>query len=186
MGRSVKDYISKSINERKAHIDNGDEDFYIVKTSFKTNHEIIRTMSKKFTFDIAEGAHIFKPINIETVSFKRKPYVSASLDLFDIVRNLPKKAYILFKYIINNINYDSNKIVLTTKDIAFIIEDDTQPVISKAINDLIRAKLIEKVNDPMNKNTYAINHNEIFKGNFTDFIYKYRKIYGEYDENRNA
>lgn len=178
MPRSIKDVINKTISERKFNIENGDIDFVIVPTNFKTNNEAVKVMSKKFTIDISEGAHVFKSVNIETVSFKRKQYISASLDLFDVVRNLTKKGYLLFKYILDNIDYDSNRIDLPTKLIGEIIGSDICQIKSNALRELINNKLIEKVDTTISKHMYAINIQEYFKGNFTDFIYRYRQKYG--------
>ena len=178
MRKSIADYIAKKNNEYKAHI-LYDENFYIKATTFATNNKEQEYEVMRYIKDITEdGKPIYKKKVTTTIGFKRKPYLIASNDLFDIIRSLPKQAYLLFKYIIDNINYDNNYIVLTTNDIKNILKTTYQPVASKAINDLISAGLIAKCADKEEKNTYCINHQEFFKGNFTNFIINHNKIYG--------
>lgn len=189
MPRSIKDVINKAIAERKFNIAVNDENFTIVPTKFKTDNILMRTTSKRFTFDIAEGAHSMKPINVETAYFKRKEYVSASIDLFDVVRKLTKKGYLLFKYILDNIDYDSNRIDLPTEVIGTVIDSDNCQIKSNALRELINKNLIEKVDTTISKHIYAINIQEFFKGNFTDFIYKYKQKYnsnGEFGNRQDA
>lgn len=186
MPRSIKDAINKAIAERKFNTEHDDIDFFIVPTNFKTNNRMVRVASKKFTFDITEGTHVLKPVNIESITFKRKDYVSASIDLFDIIRSLTKKGYLLFKYILDNIEYDSNRIDLTSEIIGKAISNDNTQIKSNALRELINNNLIEKVDTTLSKHIYAINVQEFFKGNFTDFIYRYRNKYGERNNRKNA
>lgn len=186
MPRSIKNAINKAIAERKFNIEHDDINFFIVPTNFKTNNQMIKVASRKFTFDITEGTHILRPIDIESVTFKRKSYISASLDLFDIIRGLTKKGYLLFKYVLDNIEYDSNRIDLTSEIIGKAIGNDNTQIKSNALRELINNNLIEKVDTTLSKHTYAINVQEFFKGNFTDFIYRYRNKYGKCNNRKNA
>lgn len=177
MGRSIKDIVNRTINERKINIEHNDCGFLIVPTNFKTDNKIVMATTKKFTFDLSEGSNKIKEVCTETACYKRKPYVTASIDLFDIVRDLTKKGYLLFKYIIDNINYDSNRIDLDSDTIGRVINSNVKQVKSNALHELINKHLIEKVDTTINKHIYAINIQEVFKGNFTDFIYKYNNKY---------
>lgn len=185
MRRSVADYIDKKKKEYEAHI-LYDKEFLIKPTSFVTNNKEQSYENMSYIKDISEdGVPVYKKKTITGIGFARKPYIVSSNNLFDIVRSLPKQAYILFKYIIDNLDYNKNYIILTTEDIKNILNTKYQPVASKAINDLIDAKLICKCVDKTEKNTYCINHQEYFKGNFTNFIINHNKIYGVVNEQYN-
>ena len=179
MPRSIKDRINKVLNEQRFNKEHGDDNFLIVKTNFKTDNKMERGTSKRFVFDFAEGIHNIKPVTVDTIYFKRKPYVFASNDLFDVVRSLTKRGYLLFKYIIDNIDYDSNRIDLDSYVISEAIGSDDAQIRSNALRELINKNIIEKVDTSLSKHIYAINIQEVFKGNFNDWLFKYREKYGE-------
>ena len=178
MRRSVTNYIAKKKKEYDAHL-LYDSNFLIKSTPFNTNNKEQLYENMNYIKDISEeGTPIYNKHITEGIGFARKPYLVTSNNLFDIIRNLPKQAYILFKYIIDNLDYNKNYIVLTNNDIKEILNTKYQPIASKALHDLIDAKVIAKCTDEYEKNTYVINHQEFFKGNFTNFIINHNKIYG--------
>lgn len=180
MNKDIADYISYY----KLHY-GYDKEFLVNATQFPIDTELVKTDFMSIVKDIGEeGVPVVKPKSLSGYTYRRKPYLTASFDLFDIIRSLPKKAYILFKYIIENIELSSNHITLTTEEIETAIGCNVQPVVSKAINDLIRAGLICKSTEPNTKNVYCINHQEYFKGAYSSFIYKYSKIYNNTNKDK--
>lgn len=178
MRRSIRDYINKKTEEIKAHYEY-DINFCIKPTSFKTNNREQDYEVMVYEKDITEdGTPIYNSNSIKTVSFKRNKYITATNDLFDVIKDLPRASYKIFKYIIDNIDYNYNHIKLSTEDIKRIIGTKYQSAASKAIGDLIKSNIICKCPDKTEKDIYCINHNKYFKGNFTNFIIKYNKIYG--------
>lgn len=178
MPRSIKDIIARKIEDNKLHINNGDENFSISKTIFKTNNSISEYETMVMQRDISDEGWIVKPKIISGLSYNRKPYLTSSLDLFDIIRSLSKKAYILFVYIIKNIDVNSNRIIITPKELMNIINEKYYNNANKVLNELIKNKIIAHSANDLDKNTFVINHNEFFKGNFAKFIYTHNKIYG--------
>lgn len=177
MPRSIKDRINKSVEENKRHIAYGDYDFIIAKTTFPVKNSLSEYETMILQKDITEDGWVVRPKFINGLGYNRKPYISASLDLFDIIRGLSKKAYILFVYIIRNINMHSNKIILSPKDIADIIDEKHYSNVNKIVNELIKSNIICRSDNEIERNVFAINHNEYFKGNFTKFINMYNNIY---------
>lgn len=189
MKRSIADYIAIKKRDYSLHLQY-DENFCIKPTTFNTANDEMEYETSKFVRDITEEGHpVYKKQVITSVGFRRKNYLMSSNDLFDTVRKLPNQAYILFRYIIDNIDYDNNYIILSTQDIKNILNTKYQSVASKAINDLIYEDIIRKCKDTNEKNCYVINHQNFFKGNFTNFIISHNKIYGvisKEEEEKNA
>lgn len=184
MRRSIADYVNKKKRDFEAHL-KYDKDFHIKPTKFRTDnveqeYEYM-TYIKEY---VEEGKPVYKKSTKTGLGFKRKKYLNASIDIFDVIRKLPNQAYILFKYIIKNINYDDNYIKLTTNDIKNILKTTYQPVASKAINDLIHANLICRCAYKEDRDIFCINHQEYFKGNFTNFIINHNNIYGVVDREK--
>lgn len=102
--------------------------------------------------------------------------------MLDILKGLSKKAYIFFKHIVDNIPINNNYIILTTENIKNIINEKYDCNIYTILHELINKNIIAKSDDFDNKNKYVICHNLFFKGNYNQFIYKYNKIYGEFND----
>ena len=114
---------------------------------------------------------------LDGYSYNRDKYFTASMDYDYAIRNLSKKAFILFEYIKNNIDYGSNYIVLNTDTIGEIIDEKHKANIYARIKELIDNNLIARSHSATNKNTYVINHNLFFIGSYNKFVNDYNHIY---------
>lgn len=196
--RSIKKAVGAVIKENKAHFI-FDKELCVLRTIFTRHNKITKYENKMLVGDITEGGVPISDIgevdpktmkllikNVDCIGFSRDPYLTSANELFDVVRKLSKRAYSIFKYIIDNIDFNHNYIVLTTKDIGEIINSTNKCTISNYLNELIKANLIAKANSCLVNDAYTINHNLFFKGSYNNFIYKYNKIYGECDDRKNA
>lgn len=172
MRRGINNFTEEEIKARIKY----DGDFYIGKTTFKVVYSMSDYDAMLCVEDPQDSGKVILN-GVRAKGYRRKAYLTTSNDLFDIIRRLSKKAYILFKYIIDEVTPNSNKIKISTKDIAQIINSNDQPVISKTLNELIKAGLIHKAIDGDYKDVYIINHNEFYKGSYNNFIYKYGRLY---------
>lgn len=71
----------------------------------------------------------------------------------------------------------SNKIIFSPKDIADIIDEKHYSNVNKIVNELIKSNIICRSDNEIERNVFAINHNEYFKGDFIKFINMYNNIY---------
>lgn len=156
-----------------------DKELDIVKTN---KFEVVTSMHDSYAhmlfIDPNEGSEIITESKV-CKSYNRKPFISISNDFIITLCSLHTKAIKLFKYIIDNIEYGSNHIELDTDTILKVIEGKYQPEASKAINELISKNIVAKSKEY--KNCYVINHNEFFKGNYNNFMFKYNKLFNSKD-----
>lgn len=134
------------------------------------------------THDVTDGGIEVKHKIIEVSSYNWPNYISLSIGMLDILKGLSKKAYIFFKHIVDNIPINNNYIILTTENIKNIINEKYDCNVYTILHELINKNIIAKSDDFDNKNKYVICHNLFFKGNYNQFIYKYNKIYGEFND----
>ena len=103
-------------------------------------------------------------------------YAQISLNCLDIIDELADNPNLIrfIKYIAANIDYDSNKIVLSSanEDIIKIIKVSNN--FSRYIDKLEEYNIIARTNK---RGVYVVNHNMIFKGTYTTFVDDYMKIY---------
>lgn len=166
---------NKNIAIRKNKID---EDILIESTIFSINNNLENVEMQYI--DAADESIKYVPAKI----YNRGKYFTASNDYDEIIHNLSKKAFILFKYIKNNILFNSNYIVLTSDKVGQIIDEKYKTNIYKYIKELIDANIIAKSPNAENKFTYTINHNLFFMGSYSRFINKYISVYGKQCSNR--
>lgn len=122
---------------------------------------------------------------LDEYSYNRDKYFIASMDYDYAIRNLSKKAFILFEYIKNNIAYGSNYIILDIDTIGEIIDEKHKANIYTRIKELIDNNLIARSRNATNKNTYVINHNLFFIGSYNKFINDYNKVYTKTESIKN-
>ncbi len=165
--RTIENY---NIAVKKNTIDN---DILIESTVFKIN----RTMTnvEMQYIDAADEAVKYIPAKV----YDRHSYFTASDDYDEIIHGLSKKAFMLFRYIKQNIIINSNYIILTHDLVGEIINEPHKSNIYKYIKELIDKKIIAKSPNAVNQFTYTINHNLFFKGSYSRFINKYINVYGE-------
>lgn len=178
MRRSIKDRLDAVKNETKRHVENGDKDFLIAKTTFKIDY----TMSENDIYVIAKDGVDYDSIcrkSIPAMNYRRRPFITTGIELFDAIIGLPKKSLILLGYIIKELKNGGNKIILEPKKVSEVIDEKYYTNTNKYINKLVEAKLIDKAPDSLERHLYVINHNTFFKGSFNKFIDSYNRIYGE-------
>lgn len=175
MARKVKTDNTIRINTAKY-----DKWLLIEHTDFEINNKF----KKAIMFTIADAADD-EVEYIERDIYSRSNYFTATDDYDDIIHNLSKKGYILFKHIKSILRPNSNYVVLNTEDVKSVINDKYNQNASKYIQELINANLIAKCKNARQKNTYTINHNLFFKGSYNKFIHTYNKIYNDNDNKLN-
>lgn len=98
--------------------------------------------------------------------------------LFDyIVKNkYSKLELMIIHYIINKLNANSNIITIDYEDVATVF-NVTESAIKNAFTDLLSYdnNFIAKTNVPK---TFIYDHNVIFKGKLSDFVNRYKTLYG--------
>ena len=99
--------------------------------------------------------------------------------LFDyILKNrYSKMELMLIHYIINKLKVNSNVITIDYADAAKVF-NTTENVIKQSFTDLLsyETNFISKTNVPK---TFIYDHNVIFKGKLSDFVNRYKTLYGD-------
>lgn len=163
-----------------------DKDCLIRATTFPINNKIVQVDSDILDYDPTDGAEEVKISSSRFITYDKKRFATIDVDIFEKIHDLSPKAFKLFKYIISNIPRNSNNIVLNTNIILLAIGAKYQSEASNALTELIKSKIVAKSTDVECKQTYTINHNLYFRGNYNRFIFNYNKIYGESDDTKNA
>lgn len=157
----AKAYINAGIEERKKKVNKILPSPFFYEPEFK-DIEILKDDIKKMK--------IFKGF------YMKSQYVQISINCLDIIDELADNPNIIrfIKYIANNIEFESNKIVLssTNADILKIIKAGNN--FSRYIDKLEKYHIIARTNK---RGVYVVNHNMIFKGTYTTFVDDYMKIY---------
>lgn len=157
----AKAYINAGVEERKKKVAKILPSPFFHEPEFK-DIEILKDDIKKMK--------VFKGFYIKS------GYTQISLNCLDIIDELADNPTIvrLIKYIAVNIEYDSNKIILSSSDENIIKIIKAPNNFSRYIDKLQEYNIIARTNK---RGIYVVNHNMIFKGTYTTFIDDYMKIY---------
>ena len=161
----TKAYIDANIKECKRKIDKILPSPFFHEPEFK-DIEILKDDIKRMK--------VFKGFYVKT------GYAQISYNCLDIIDELADNPNLirLIKYIASNIEYDSNKIVLSSSDKNIIKIIKAGNNLSRYINKLEEHNIIARTNK---RSVYVVNHNMIFKGTYTTFVDDYMKIYPNVD-----
>ncbi|AXH74484.1 MAG: hypothetical protein KNU04_gp05 [crAssphage sp. isolate ctbg_1] len=163
-----------------------DKDFFIRATKFPIKSKIVKVEGSVLDYDPSDGMDVVKMTSSNFMTYDKRDFVSVNRTLFKYINKLSPKGFALFEYIIDNIPRHANHIKLNTDIILSVIKSKHQPDASKALNELINIGIIGKSTDIECKQTYTINHNLYFNGNYNRFIFNYNKIYGKSNDIKNA
>lgn len=156
-----KAYINAGIQECKKKIDKILPSPFFYEPEFK-DMEILKDDIKRMK--VFRGFYV------------KSGYTQISFNCLSIIDKLADNPNLirLIGYIATNIDYDSNKIVLSSndKDIIRIIKVSNN--FSRYIDKLEEFNIIARTNK---RGVYVVNHNMIFKGTYTTFVDDYLKIY---------
>lgn len=115
--------------------------------------------------------------NINKLGIKGRNYVSVAMEVLDKERYFNEAALHLFNYICRNLSYMSNVIEFTESSITEYY--DIKPhTFYKALQTLYTANVLKPTT---RKSVYIVNHNYIFRGNYTEFIQLYKEMYSDKD-----
>lgn len=115
--------------------------------------------------------------NINKLGIKGRDYVGVAMEVLDKERYFNKAALHLFNYICRNLSSMSNVIEFTERSITeyYGIKPNT---FYKALQTLYTVNVLKPTT---RKSVYIVNHNYIFRGNYTKFIQLYKEMYGDKD-----
>lgn len=115
--------------------------------------------------------------NINKLGIKGRDYVGVAMEILDKERYFNEATLHLFNYICRNLAYMSNVIEFTESAITeyYGISPHT---FYKALQTLYTANVIKPTT---RKSVYIVNHNYIFRGNYTEFIQLYKEMYSDKD-----
>lgn len=115
--------------------------------------------------------------NINKLGIKGRDYVGVAMEVLDKERYFNEAALHLFNYICRNLSYMSNVIEFTESSITeyYNIKPNT---FYKALQTLYTANVLKPTT---RKSIYIVNHNYIFRGNYTEFIQLYKEMYSDKD-----
>ena len=115
--------------------------------------------------------------NINKLGIKGRDYVGVAMEILDKERYFNEATLHLFNYICRNLAYMSNVIEFTESAITeyYGIKSHT---FYKALQTLYTANVIKPTT---RKSVYIVNHNYIFRGNYTEFIQLYKEMYNDKD-----
>lgn len=157
----AKAYINAGIEERKKKVDRILPSPFFYEPEFK-DIEILK--------DDIQRMKVFKGFYVKS------GYTQISINCLEIIDELADNPNIIrfIKYIAANIEYNSNKIILssTNEDIIKIIKASNN--FSRYIDKLEEHHIVARTNK---RGVYVVNHNMIFKGTYTTFVDDYMKIY---------
>lgn len=88
-----------------------------------------------------------------------------------------KGANTIFIHICKNIDFNSNVIKFTEKDII----DEYSISVETFYNGLNVLYNFDVIKATTRKSVYIVNHNYIFRGNYTEFIQLYKEMYSDKD-----
>ena len=157
----AKAYINAGIEERKKKVAKILPSPFFHEPEFK-DIEILKDDIKKMK--IFRGFYI------------KSGYAQISINCLDIIDELADNPNIIrfIKYIAANIEYNSNKIILSSTDANIIKIIKAPNNFSRYIDKLEEYDIIARTNK---RGVYVVNHNMIFKGTYTTFVDDYMKIY---------
>lgn len=100
-------------------------------------------------------------------------FVTINIDFISNMKYFDKGANTIFIHICKNIDFNSNVIKFTEKDII----DEYSISVETFYNGLNILYNLDVIKATTRKSVYIINHNIIFKGSIGDFIKEYNKYY---------
>lgn len=160
----------------KAGIDYDRESKVVAPTIYKMNYKTIR--GNTYTLSNEEETNMICHIVSNTLPL-RDGFSIIGNTLFDyILKNkYSKMELMLIHYIINKLNVNSNIITIDYEDAAKVF-NTTKNVIKQSFTDLLSHdnNFIAKTNVPK---TFIYDHNVIFKGKLSDFVNRYKALYGD-------
>lgn len=104
-------------------------------------------------------------------------FVTINIDFINNMKYFDKGANTIFIHICKNIDFNSNVIKFTEKDII----DEYSISVETFYNGLNVLYNFDVIKATTRKSVYVINHNIIFKGSIGDFIKEYNKYYENVD-----
>lgn len=104
-------------------------------------------------------------------------FVTINIDFISNMKYFDKGANTIFIHICKNIDFNSNVIKFTEKDII----DEYSISVETFYNGLNILYNFDVIKATTRKSVYIINHNIIFKGSIGDFIKEYNKYYENVD-----
>lgn len=104
-------------------------------------------------------------------------FVTINIDFISNMKYFDKGANTIFIHICKNIDFNSNVIKFTEKDII----DEYSISVETFYNGLNILYNFDVIKATTRKSVYIVNHNIIFKGNYTEFIQLYKEMYSDKD-----
>lgn len=151
----------------------------IFMATYRFNTKLIKRFVDSQKERIAEVASNIAPTtyNINKLGIKGRDCVGVAMEVLDKERYFNEAALHLFNYICRNLSYMSNVIEFTESSITeyYNIKPHT---FYKALQTLYTANVLKPTT---RKSVYIVNHNYIFRGNYTEFIQLYKEMYSDKD-----
>lgn len=104
-------------------------------------------------------------------------FVTINIDFINNMKYFDKGANTIFIHICKNIDFNSNVIKFTEKDII----DEYSISVETFYNGLNVLYNFDVIKPTTRKSVYIVNHNYIFRGNYTEFIQLYKEMYNDKD-----
>lgn len=147
--------------------------------TYRFNTKLIKKFVDAQKERIAEVASNIAPTiyNINKLGIKDRDYVGVAMEILDKERYFNEATLHLFNYICRNLAYMSNVIEFTESAITEYYGISTH-TFYKALQTLYTANVIKPTT---RKSVYIVNHNYIFRGNYTEFIQLYKEMYSDKD-----
>ena len=165
-------------------MDRGNNEYNVkFKNDFMATYCFNTKLIKKFVDAqkerIAEVASNIAPTiyDINKLDIKGRDYIGVAMEILDKERYFNEATLHLFNYICRNLAYMSNVIEFTESAITEYYGISTH-TFYKALQTLYTANVIKPTT---RKSVYIVNHNYIFRGNYTEFIQLYKEMYGDKD-----
>lgn len=160
----------------KADIAYDRESKVVAPTIYKMDYKTVG--GKTYTLSNEEETNMICRIVSNTLPL-RDGFSIIGNTLFDyILKNKYSKIELMIiHYIINKLKVNSNIITIDYEDAATVF-NTTESVIKNAFTDLLSHdnNFIAKTNVPK---TFIYDHNVIFKGKLSDFVNRYKALYGD-------
>lgn len=160
----------------KADIAYDRESKVVAPTIYKMDYKLIG--GKTYTLSNEEETNMICHIVSNALPL-RDGFSIIGNTLFDyILKNkYSKMELMIIHYIINKLKVNSNIITIDYEDAATVF-NTTESVIKNAFTDLLSHdnNFIAKTNVPK---TFIYDHNVIFKGKLSDFVNRYKALYGD-------
>lgn len=173
--------IRKVLNEVNLDINDGNVHKYadytgFVKPRLNAIYDIISKIAP--TPFVVNNNYVGKSIANRNKGYDKIKYYDISNILISLIKDATGTQLKTLFYIINNLEWNSNIVYLDYEEVNKEIPMSLR-FYTDSIANLRRYNLIASVD--IDNNTYVINHNAMFFGNFNQFIEIYNKLYdGKY------